>query len=287
MILQQTRVDQGLGYWARFMEALPSVDALAQAHPDQVKGLWSGLGYYRRADLLHRGAKHIAAHGWPNGVKAWMEVPGVGPYTAAALASIVDQEVVPALDGNAYRVYSRLADWTEPIDSARSKAFIAAFAQPMIHPSRPGDFNQAVMDLAQRHCKPRNPQCSDCPCFDYCEARRVGQPDRVPVKRPKAAATELSLHFAVHRRGDLFGLVKRPTGGIWSGLYMLPELSVVPNGMAPEITEHKLSHRHLTLHFYPNAELTSEPEIWLNALDWRAQGMPQAFMHWLVKFAYI
>ena len=134
------------------------MEDLAAASDTQIKGLWSGLGYYRRADLLHRGAKQIARTGWPQGTKEWLEVPGIGPYTAAALASIVDGEVVPALDGNAFRVYSRLADWSEPIETSRSKAFIYSLALNFVHPKRPGDFNQAVMDLAQALCTPKKPK---------------------------------------------------------------------------------------------------------------------------------
>jgi A/G-specific adenine glycosylase len=140
IILQQTRVEQGLPYWQRFLRELPTLDDLARAEPEVVKGLWSGLGYYRRADLLHRAAKHLVEHGWPSGYEMWRGVPGVGPYTAGALASILDGEPVPALDGNAYRVYARLSDWRSPIDSAASKAFIAEFAGARMPAQRPGDF---------------------------------------------------------------------------------------------------------------------------------------------------
>ena len=287
VILQQTRVDQGLKYWERFLVELPTVEALAAAPSDQVKGLWSGLGYYRRADFLHRGAKHIAEVGWPNGYREWIKVPGVGPYTAAALASIVDGEAVPALDGNAYRVYSRLANWREPIESARSKDFISAFAAERIHATRPGDFNQAVMDLAQALCTPRKPRCGECPVQLECAARVEGSAEGLPVKARKLRVVDQDLHFAVLKKGDLFGLIRRPTGGIWSGLYTPPELATVPPKATAEVIEHRLSHRKLRLHFYPNAAVQFEPEIWLTREEWSARGMPQGFVHWLTKFAYI
>lgn len=287
VILQQTRVDQGIKFWERFLTELPTVEDLAAASPSKVKGLWSGLGYYRRADLLHRGAQQIAQTGWPSGSKAWREVPGVGPYTAAALASIVDAEVVPALDGNAYRVYSRLADWSEAIESNRSKAFIHSFALNHMHPKRPGDFNQAVMDLAQALCTPKKPKCSECPVQELCAARRVGSEELRPVKTHKLKVTEQDLHFAVLKRGPLFGLVQRPLGGIWSGLYTLPELATVPHESTAQVLDHRLSHRKLRIHFYSEFEGSYEPEVWLTRDEWSDRGMPQAFVHWLTKFPYI
>lgn len=287
VILQQTRVDQGLKYWGRFLTELPTVKDLAAAPSDRVKGLWSGLGYYRRADFLHRGAKYIAEVGWPNGYREWLKVPGVGPYTAAALASIVDGEAVPALDGNAYRVYSRLANWSEPIESAQSKEFIAAFATERIHPTRPGDYNQAIMDLAQALCTPRKPRCGECPLQLECAARAEGGAEGLPVKTRKLRVVDQDLHFAVLKNGELFGLIKRPTGGIWSGLYTPPELETVPPKAIAEVIEHRLSHRRLRLHFYPNAAVNFEPEIWLTREEWSARGMPQGFVHWLTKFTYI
>jgi A/G-specific adenine glycosylase len=287
VILQQTRVDQGLKYWERFLEVLPTVEDLASAPESQIKGLWSGLGYYRRADLLHRGSKQIASTGWPKGYAAWLEVPGIGPYTAAALASIVDGEVVPALDGNAYRVYSRIADWSEPIETARSKAFINSFALNQLHPKRPGDFNQAVMDLAQALCTPKKPKCSECPVQEMCAARRAGSAELRPVKTRTLKVIEHDLHFGIPRRGPLFGLVRRPVGGIWSGLYTLPELATVPAEGTLQVLDHRLSHRKLRLHFYSEFEGSSEPEIWLTREEWNAHGMPQAFVHWLTKFPYI
>jgi A/G-specific adenine glycosylase len=287
VILQQTRVDQGLKYWQRFLEELPTVADLAAAPASQIKGLWSGLGYYRRADLLHRGAQQIATTGWPQGYAAWLNVPGIGPYTAAALASIVDGEVVPALDGNAYRVYSRLTDLSDPIESSASKAFIHSFAQHQVHPNRPGDFNQAIMDLAQSICTPRKPKCTECPIQEWCAARRAGTADLRPVKSRTLRVTDLDLHFGVPRRGELFGLVQRPVGGIWSGLYTLPELATVPHEVPPQIVEHRLSHRRLRVHMYPDFAGETQPEIWLTREAWSAHGMPQVFVHWLTKFPYI
>jgi A/G-specific adenine glycosylase len=287
VILQQTRVEQGRSYWERFLQELPTVEDLAAASDTQIKGLWSGLGYYRRADLLHRGAKQIARTGWPQGTKEWLEVPGIGPYTAAALASIVDGEVVPALDGNAFRVYSRLADWSEPIETSRSKAFIYSLALNFVHPKRPGDFNQAVMDLAQALCTPKKPKCNECPVQELCAARSAGSAELRPVKTRTLKVTEQDLHFAVPRRGHQFGLVQRPLGGIWSGLYTLPELATVPPGFTPQVLDHRLSHRKLRVHFYPEFEGSSEPEIWLTREEWSKRGMPQAFVHWLTEFPYI
>lgn len=287
IILQQTRVEQGLKYWERFLENLPNLESLAKANIEDVKGLWSGLGYYRRADLLHRGAKKIAKDGWPKGFQAWLSIPGVGPYTAAALASIIDKELVPALDGNAYRVYSRLADWAEPIETSRSKAFIASFALERMHPTRAGDHNQAIMDLAQAICTPKNPKCTECPLENWCESHAKRTIEFRPVKARKKAAIAENLHFAIQTRGDYFGLIQRPLGGIWSGLYTPPPLLQVPIKSPDFVLQHKLSHRHFNVHFYSDLSGDSEPEVWLTFDQWKARGIPQVFVHWFRKFAYI
>lgn len=287
IILQQTRVEQGLPYWERFLAELPTVQDLANAEPEVVKGLWSGLGYYRRADLLHRAAKYLSANGWPKGYAAWQSVPGVGPYTAGALASIVDGEAVPALDGNAYRVYSRWADWRDPIDSAASKAFIAEYAGTLVPSDRPGDFNQAVMDLAQALCIPRNPRCEACPVADYCAARQAGSAPDLPVKVRKVAVRAEEWHFGVATDGDRFGLVQRPSSGIWSGLYTPPQLESDPIGIEPDVLIHRLSHRVLTLKMYRISRDLAPCTHWFTAEEWSARGMPQAFVHWMTKFTYI
>jgi A/G-specific adenine glycosylase len=286
IILQQTRVEQGLPYWRRFLQELPSVHDLAMAETEVVKGLWSGLGYYRRADLLHRAARLIDEQGWPKGYVAWLKIPGVGTYTAAALASILDAEVRPALDGNAYRVYARLSNWSQPIDSALSRQFIHDFSQNLVSSSRPGDFNQAIMDLAQSHCLPKNPKCSECPLIEFCEAGRAGTAASLPIKVRKVRVREELWHFGVVRKGDLFGLVQRPIGGIWSGLYTPVPLEEGPPEGGAECIEHRLSHRKLTLCMHPIAE-SSEVLVWLTAKEWRDKGMPQAFEHWMTKFMYL
>lgn len=287
VILQQTRVEQGLSYWERFLDQLPTVESLAKARIEDVKGLWSGLGYYRRADLLHRGAQKIAHEGWPKGYKEWLLVPGIGPYTAAALASIVDGEVVPAIDGNAYRVYSRLANWSEVIETSRSKNFISAYALQSIHPTRPGDYNQAIMDLAQAICTPKKPKCPACPIQDWCEARVHGTPESLPLRAKKTKIITEDLHFSVRTKGNRFGLIQRPIGGIWSGLFTPPLLNTAPHQKATHILEHKLSHRHLKVHFHVGLKGDPLPEMWLTYDEWKARGMPQVFVHWLTKFAYI
>lgn len=287
IILQQTRVEQGLPYWQRFLRELPTLDDLARAEPEVVKGLWSGLGYYRRADLLHRASKHLVEHGWPSGYEMWRGVPGVGPYTAGALASILDGEPVPALDGNAYRVYARLSDWRSPIDSAASKAFIAEFAGARMPAQRPGDFNQAIMDLAQALCVPRKPRCPSCPISDFCLARQNGSAEGLPtkVRNPKVRAE--SWHFAVAHKDGQFGLVQRPASGIWSGLFAPVQLNSAPNGLEPEVVTHRLSHRALTLNIYKVSEGFADFTHWMTPEEWRSRGMPQAFVHWMAKFTYI
>lgn len=287
VILQQTRVDQGIPYWQRFIERLPSIEDLANASEDEVRGLWSGLGYYRRAQLLHRGAKILAERGWPTSKDEWLEVPGVGPYTAGALASILLEEPVPALDGNAYRVYARWSNWSAPIERASSKAFLAEFAAECVPKQRPGDFNQAVMDLAQAHCLPKKPRCGTCPVAEYCEAFRAGTHEALPVKRKRPEVRSEVWHFAVAQRDGKFGLVQRPTEGIWPGLWTPVPLEKAPPEVPADDVIHRLSHRKLHLKIYRTTLAESQVTQWMDLEEWRERGMPQAFVHWMRIFPYI
>lgn len=186
VILQQTRVEQGLPYWERFMSKYPSVEKLADAPFDEIMALWAGLGYYSRARNLHAAAKAVVAlGGFPSTRDGLLDLPGVGPYTAAAISSMAFQEVVPALDGNALRVYTRYFAVAERIDQKRTLRHIEELCTPLLDSSRPGDSNQAIMDLGSRICTPTRPQCGECPLQHGCEAHRRGTMESFPVKPAK------------------------------------------------------------------------------------------------------
>jgi A/G-specific adenine glycosylase len=182
-MLQQTRVETALPYYERFLARFPDVAALAAAPVEEVLARWSGLGYYRRARQLHAAARRIAEEGFPTDAAGWRELPGIGEYTSAAIASIAFGEVVPVLDGNVERVTARLLALSEDPKRAAPRRLLRAAAAELLVPARPGDGNQALMELGARVCTPRNPKCLLCSVAEPCEGRRTGDPERFP--RPK------------------------------------------------------------------------------------------------------
>ena len=221
-MLQQTQVATVLPYYHRFMEAFPSVDALDRASLEAVRSVWSGLGYYRRAVNLKQAARLLVSrHGGrlPADYQALLRLPGIGRYTAGAVMSIAFDRPHPAPDGNVRRVYSRLLGLTEPgrIDQA---------AGQMVSRSRPGDFNQGVMELGATLCRPATPLCGRCPLAHWCLARASGSFE-VPRRPPmRIRAVEWPLVFVESRSGIL--VRRRPDTGILAGLWELPPLEALP-----------------------------------------------------------
>ncbi len=188
-MLQQTQVATVLPYFGRWMKALPSFSALAAAPEERVRKLWEGLGYYSRARNLHRLAKAVAGKALPRTAGAWRELPGVGPYTAAAVASIAFGEASACVDGNVVRILARLTrDATPYRDSGAASKALAPLAQELLNPASPGDHNQAMMELGATVCSRRSPTCLVCPVREYCGAGRAGDPESYP--RLEAKKTE-------------------------------------------------------------------------------------------------
>ncbi|MFO7874005.1 MAG: A/G-specific adenine glycosylase [Bacteroidales bacterium] len=235
IILQQTRMDQGLAYFNRFVEAFPDLHALANASEDQVLRLWQGLGYYTRARNLHEAAKYIHDHmegSFPGSSKEWMKMKGVGPYTAAAIASIAFDEPVPAIDGNVYRILARIFAIREPIDTQAGKKTFQEVAEQLMPVRHPGDFNQAMMDFGSLVCRPANPLCNECFYFYNCLARLQNAVAEYPVKRPKKPARNRYFNyffFFQHLTGEevAFFVKKRASRDIWKNMYELPLLETV------------------------------------------------------------
>lgn len=230
IMLQQTQVETVRGYFSRFVEAFPSVAVLAEAPQQDVLKKWEGLGYYSRARNLQRAAQVVSARGGrlPQDVEGWRALPGVGPYTAAAIASICFGVAVPVVDGNVIRVFARFLGWADDFKAARGRVRLAAWLQPWVEASgRPGDFNQAMMDLGATVCVPRTPACQTCPLNDRCVARREGRQAVFPSK-PERKRLPLKQAVAVllkDRAGRVL-FVKRPEHGLLGGLWELPNLEV-------------------------------------------------------------
>ncbi len=238
-MLQQTRVETVAAYYERFLHRFPTVAALAKANFQHVLKYWEGLGYYRRILHLHRAAREIEARGGviPDTIEGLRELPGIGEYTAGAIASIAFDRPVPAVDGNAVRVLSRL--FHTPPDAGNRRT-IQRLAQALIPIDRPGDFNQAWMDLGSAICTPRAPQCPHCPLEKVCEAARCGLATNFPVPTSPRTARRVIIAVGVFRRDDRWLVRRRATGGLWSGLWEFPGVEIDP-GRQPLATVRRLS----------------------------------------------
>jgi len=227
-MLQQTQVATVVDYFERFMEAFPTVQALAASDEQDVLRLWQGLGYYRRARNLRRAARHIVdEHDGriPSDPQQLRALPGVGPYTAGAIASIAFGQHVPVLDGNVARVLVRLFAVAGPIDRPDVRAAMWELAARLVRRARhPGDVNQALMELGATVCTPRRPACRACPVSRACAALAQGRVDQLPTSKPRAAQREVRHDvFALRRRGQVL-IEQRGNDGLWAGLWQLPTI---------------------------------------------------------------
>lgn len=220
IILQQTRVAQGMPYYLRFIETYPTVQALAAAPDDDVMRLWQGLGYYSRARNMLKAARQVAAHGWPSDAAGLAKLPGIGAYTSAAIASIAFGEPVPVVDGNVARVLSRWYDIDADILKPATQARMRALARTLMGDADPAQFNQAMMEFGALFCVPANPPCLVCPMRDLCTAFAEGTVPLRPVKAKAAAKRERYLTYLALRDVEDDFLVHRREGkDIWHGLY--------------------------------------------------------------------
>ncbi len=277
IMLQQTRVAQGLPYYLSFTETFPTVFDLANAKEDEVLKLWQGLGYYSRARNLHATAKYVAneLNGvFPNNYKDLLKLKGVGDYTASAIASICYNEAVPVVDGNVYRVLSRYFGIDTPINSTKGIKEFKELATELIDHGDPANYNQAIMEFGALQCKPQNPYCIVCPLNESCEALKTGKVNVLPVKLKKQKIKKRYFNYLVFSiSGDQTIIQQRTGKGIWKGLYEFPlieeekldvkvitqdpifkdltgdaEVEIVPYQEEPVV--HKLSHQHLYTRFY-------------------------------------
>lgn len=221
IILQQTRVSQGLSYYMRFAQRFPSPRALADAPEDEVLKCWQGLGYYSRARNLHAAAKSMDGV-FPSTYEGVRALKGVGDYTAAAICSIAYQMPYAVVDGNVYRVLARVFAISTPIDSPAGKKQFTQLAQKLLDKQRPGDYNQAIMDFGAMVCTPLAPQCEQCPLAGRCQAYALGKVEQLPVKMQKNKISTRYFHYIYVRQGTKTWLHKRGAGDVWQNLYEPP-----------------------------------------------------------------
>jgi A/G-specific adenine glycosylase len=269
IILQQTRVDQGTAYYLRFIDVFPNVFSLAEADEEQVLKLWQGLGYYSRARNLHATAKIIAHQyqgSFPTSYDELVQLKGIGPYTASAIASIAFNEKKGVVDGNVLRVISRLFDSDLPVDRPEGQKWVQQTMDELIPDSFPGDFNQAVMELGALVCTPTSPACHQCPLLLNCQARQRNTQTQLPVKLGKTKVTEVEWRYVILIAQGEICVRLRSEKGIWKGLYDFPSIDShgdinddllqvhsLANIHPKQISElpsftHLLSHRKITAH---------------------------------------
>lgn len=240
VILQQTRVAQGLEYYLRFTERFPDIAALATTPEDEVLKLWQGLGYYSRARNLHAAARQVMSRFggvFPVTYEGVRALPGVGDYTAAAVCSIVYDAPCAVLDGNVYRVLARLFDIGIPIDTTAGKRTFAELAQSQLDTSRPGLYNQAIMDFGALQCTPAQPRCGDCPLAGRCLALAAGTVDVRPVKQGRGKMRDRWFNYLHVTCGDRTLLRRRGEGDIWQGLYEFPMIETDRAADFSELTD--------------------------------------------------
>lgn len=227
IILQQTRVLQGMNYYLRFTETFPTVFDLANASEDEVLKLWQGLGYYSRARNLHFTAKTIVDkfNGvFPNDYQTILSLKGIGPYTAAAISSIAFNLSYPAVDGNIYRVFSRYFGVLTPIDSDKGKNEIAEIATEIMPKKNAGFHNQALMEFGALQCIPKSPDCPKCPLEKMCYAHKHRLQHELPVKTKKTKQRKRYFYYYLIEDKNSIYLEKRENNDIWRNLYQLPLL---------------------------------------------------------------
>ena len=228
VILQQTRVEQGLPYYEKFVARFPNVKSLAEAGEDEVMKLWQGLGYYSRARNMLAAARYISEELdgiFPSDHKRIRALKGVGDYTAAAISSFAFNEPYPVLDGNVFRVLSRIYAIDEPVDTTAGKKLFTQLSNDLIDTHDPAKYNQAMMDFGATLCKPRNPLCSNCPFMNDCKAYRTGTIENFPVKKNRVKVKEYFINYLVPDSNSWTYLRKRK-GEFWEGLYEFPSITI-------------------------------------------------------------
>lgn len=267
IILQQTRVEQGKAYYFKFLDNFPTIFDLAQADEQHVLNLWQGLGYYSRARNLHATAKYIAEElngQFPTSFIGLLKLKGVGEYTAAAIASFSYKEPVAVVDGNVYRVLSRVFDIETPIDSTEGKKQFAQLAQELISSTEPDTHNQAIMEFGAMHCTPANPKCTSCPLTAMCLAFERDTIRNRPVKSKKTKVRDRFFHYLIFEDQEYFYISQRTEKDIWQNMFEFPLIEThekleltnfspfthtKATSISSEIT-HILSHQKIHTLFY-------------------------------------
>jgi A/G-specific adenine glycosylase len=311
IVLQQTRVAQGLPYFLRFINAFPTVSDLANAHEEEVLKLWQGLGYYSRARNLHKTAQEIAFNRdgiFPGNYAELLKLKGIGEYTAAAIASFSYNEAVPVVDGNVFRVLSRYFDIETDISSASAKKEFTALANELLPKGKANIFNQAIMEFGALQCVPKSPDCQTCVLNQSCLALQKKKVAQLPVKSKKIKVTKRYFNYLVFSDEVQNTLIqKRTDKGIWHNLYEFPLietensetdetiLNLIQNQkhivntikkieiFNSETIIHKLSHQHLNIKFW-NIDVSGTIENGIDCNSAKSYPFPIVIFNFIDKY---
>lgn len=299
IMLQQTRVEAVRGYYARFLENLPTVQDLADCDDDRLRKLWEGLGYYSRVRNLKKAAQVIMSQyggSFPRTHAELLSLPGIGDYTAGAIGSIAFNLPTPAVDGNVLRVCSRLTDDPSPIDLPQTKQKVRT-ALAAIYPAEAGEFTQALMELGATLCGPnRKPDCESCPCRSVCLGYRNGTAETLPVKAPKKPKRQEDRTVFIVSCGDAYALRQRPNQGLLASLWEFPNvegklelnqalIAAEKMGLKPKSIHRQVERKHIFTHiqwnlrgYYLETAERSAGFRWFTREEIRSQAaLPTAF----------
>ncbi len=301
IMLQQTRVEAVRGYYRRFLEALPTVEALANCDDDALHKLWEGLGYYSRVRNLKKAAQAIVQAGaFPKEYADVLALPGVGEYTAGAICSIAYDQPIPAVDGNVLRVISRLTEEETPIDWPAYKASVRQKLME-VYPAEAGDFTQALMELGATVCGPnRKPDCEKCPCREFCGSAIHGTAEQYPVRVPKRAKREEDKTVFILSCDGSIAIQKRENSGLLAGLWQFPNVpgkletaqaleAVEKMGLKPKNVIRQVERSHIFTHiiwqmrgYYLEVDAIGGDFTWLTREEIEADAaLPTAFRQFL------
>ena len=309
IMLQQTRVEAVKGYYTRFLEALPTIEALANCDDEQLHKLWEGLGYYSRVRNLKKAAKAVMeVHGglFPENHSQVLALPGIGEYTAGAICSIAFSQKTPAVDGNVLRVLSRLRDDPSPIDLPATKKEVTALLAA-IYPEEAGEFTQALMELGATLCGPnRKPDCEHCPCKGICLGCKNGTAEALPIKAPKKEKRQEDRTVFILRCDGRYALEKRPDNGLLAGLWQFPNVSgkLEPHealtelermGLHPKALLRQIERKHIFTHIewdmrgiYIEVSQEHKRFTWLDPEEINEQAaLPTAFRQFWEEIEYV
>ncbi|MEZ4800010.1 MAG: A/G-specific adenine glycosylase [Flavobacteriales bacterium] len=316
VILQQTRVDQGMAYYHKFVKNYPTVQDLAQSSENQVLKDWQGLGYYSRARNLHFAAKQVVNDykgNFPENAAEISKLKGVGPYTAAAIASFAFDECAPVIDGNVMRVLSRYFGITEAVDSKEGQNLLKRLAEENISRKEPATYNQAIMEFGALQCVPKNPDCSACPLSKSCVALQQNMVGELPWKSKKTKVQTVHIYYGVFEKGQEVLFRRRKGLGIWEGLYDFPavesqealtaeealrsifqknkKIEAIEVGTFTPEMKHILSHRKLMISFIRikvmnKWNIEGEEGRWVKKSDIHELGIPRAIERYLQEIGW-